>query len=149
RGRDPGGFLPVLRVSGRLRPRRLPARPAVQARGPVRQERQARMKRQLLILLAATLLAALYPQVFPNYLAIPITMLLFIGWATSWDLIGGWAGQVSLGHVAFVGIGAYFVAVGAERFGVAPWWSLLAAMGFAAVFAMLWGGLTFRLQGPY
>jgi len=107
------------------------------------------MKRDLLILLGLAVAAALYPQVLPQYLAIPITILLFIGWATSWDLIGGWAGQLSLGHAGFVGIGAYFVAIGAERFDIAPWWSLLAAMGFSALFAMLWGGLTFRLQGPY
>ncbi|MFA7504168.1 MAG: branched-chain amino acid ABC transporter permease [Burkholderiaceae bacterium] len=107
------------------------------------------MKRNLAILLVLVVLAIAYPQVFPNYLAIPITILLFIGWASSWDLIGGWAGQVSLGHAGFVGLGAYFVAIGAERFDIAPWWSLLAAMGFSAFFAMLWGGLTFRLQGPY
>ncbi|HRO58078.1 MAG TPA: branched-chain amino acid ABC transporter permease [Burkholderiaceae bacterium] len=107
------------------------------------------MSRNLAILLGLTALGAVYPQMFPDYLAIPITILLFIGWATSWDLIGGWAGQVSLGHAAFVGLGAYFVAIGIERFDVAPWWSLLAAMGFSAILAMLWGGLTFRLQGPY
>ena len=39
-----------------------------------------------------------YPFVLPGYLTVGITMLLFIGWATSWDILGGWAGQVSLGH---------------------------------------------------
>lgn len=107
------------------------------------------MKRNLLVFVAVLALALVYPQVFPAYLAIPITLLLFAGWATSWDLIGGWAGQVSLGHSAFVGLGAYFVAIGAERFGIAPWWGLLIGVLASAVFALVWGGLTFRLRGPY
>jgi len=75
--------------------------------------------------------------------------LLFTGWATSWDLLGGWAGQLSLGHASFVGLGAYFVALGSTQFGWAPWWSVLMAMGVAAVMAFIWGKLTFSLRGPY
>jgi len=107
------------------------------------------MKKNLLILLALIVLGALYPYVFSQYLAVPIMMLLFVGWATSWDLIGGWAGQVSLGHVSFVGMGAYFVAIGVEHFGWEPWWCILAAMIFSGFLALLWGRLTFRLHGPY
>jgi branched-chain amino acid transport system permease protein len=90
-----------------------------------------------------------YPAIFPNNLTIAISVLLFAGWATSWDLLGGWNGQVSLGHASFVGLGAYFVAIGQSQFGLAPWWTMTLAAVFAAVLGYFWGWLTFSLRGPY
>ena len=90
-----------------------------------------------------------YPAIFPNNLTIAISVLLFAGWATSWDLLGGWNGQVSLGHASFVGLGAYFVAIGQSQFGLAPWWTMAMAAAVAAVLAYFWGWLTFSLRGPY
>ncbi|KFG67558.1 branched-chain amino acid ABC transporter permease [Microvirga sp. BSC39] len=90
-----------------------------------------------------------YPAIFPNNLTIAVSVLLFAGWATSWDLLGGWNGQVSLGHASFVGLGAYFVAIGQSQFGLAPWWTMAMATAVAAVLAYFWGWLTFRLRGPY
>jgi len=90
-----------------------------------------------------------YPAIFPNNLTIAISVLLFAGWATSWDLLGGWNGQVSLGHASFVGLGAYFVAIGQSQFGLAPWWTMIMAAVFAAVLGYFWGQLTFSLRGPY
>ncbi len=89
-----------------------------------------------------------YPLAFPDYLTVAVSMLLFAGWATAWDILGGWGGQVSLGHASFVGLGAYFVAVGAAEFALAPWWSILLAMPAAALLAYCWGRLTFGLRGP-
>lgn len=91
---------------------------------------------------------AVYPLVFPGALTIAITVLLFAGWATAWDVLGGWNGQVSLGHASFVGLGAYVVAIGASH-GIAPWWALPLAAVAAAVLAYGWGWTTFRLRGPY
>ncbi|NYT25626.1 branched-chain amino acid ABC transporter permease [Alcaligenaceae bacterium] len=107
------------------------------------------MKKNYLLLAAAVLLAACYPAIFPSYITVGVTILLFVGWATAWDLVGGWAGQISLGHASFVGLGAYFVSVGSASFGLAPWWSMLAALLCAAIVAWLWGRLTFGLRGPY
>jgi branched-chain amino acid transport system permease protein len=90
-----------------------------------------------------------YPAIFPNNLTIAISVLLFAGWATSWDLLGGWNGQVSLGHASFVGLGAYFVAIGQSQFELAPWWTMAMAVAVAAVLAYFWGWLTFSLRGPY
>lgn len=107
------------------------------------------MKKHYLLLFALVILAALYPLMGPSYLTISIMIFLFIGWSSAWDLLGGWAGQVSLGHVTFVGIGAYFVAIGAEHYQLAPWWSVLLAALFCAGMAFLWGRLTFKLSGAY
>jgi len=91
----------------------------------------------------------IYPTIFPNNLTIAISVLLFVGWATSWDLLGGWNGQVSLGHASFVGLGAYFVAIGQSQFGLAPWWTMAMAAACAAILGYFWGRLTFSLRGPY
>lgn len=103
----------------------------------------------MLLLVGLVVVAALYPITPSAYITVGISVLLFTGWATSWNILGGWAGQLSLGHASFVGLGAYFVAVGSSQFGLAPWWSMLIALGVAAVMAFIWGKLTFGLRGPY
>lgn len=90
-----------------------------------------------------------YPFIVPGYLTIAVTILLFAGWATAWDILGGWTGQVSLGHAFFVGLGAYFVAIGQTEYALAPWWSVMLAMVVAALLAYCWGRITFGLRGPY
>jgi branched-chain amino acid transport system permease protein len=107
------------------------------------------MKWHLLGLGALLALGLVYPYAFPAYLTLAITVLLFAGWATAWDVLGGWNGQVSLGHASFVGLGAYFVALGQARYDVAPWWSIVLAVLVAAALAYSWGRLTFTLRGPY
>lgn len=107
------------------------------------------MKKHYIIFAGLVLVGVLYPQMFPGYLSVAITLLLYAGWATAWDILGGWAGQVSLGHASFVGLGAYFVAVGTSHHEIAPWWTILMALAAAAVLAYLWGRLTFKLKGPY
>ena len=107
------------------------------------------MKKHYIIFAGLVLVGILYPQMFPGYLSVAITLLLYAGWATAWDILGGWAGQVSLGHASFVGLGPYFVAVGTSHHEIAPWWTILMALVAAAVLAYLWGRLTFKLKGPY
>ncbi len=92
---------------------------------------------------------ALYPLVFGTFMNFGISTLLLAGFALSWDILGGWTGQNSLGHAALVGIGAYTVTLLAEKSGLAPWWGTLAGMALAALFAWGWGALTFRLRGSY
>lgn len=95
------------------------------------------------------LLFALYPVVFPGSMNVGFSLVLFAALATSWDLIGGWAGQLSLGHAAFVGFGAYASVLLWLRLGVPLWWGVPAAMAAGAVLAVAWGSLTFRLRGAY
>ncbi len=86
---------------------------------------------------------------FPSALTLGITLMLLAGWASAWDLLGGWTGQASLGHAAFVGLGAYTIGITASKFNLAPWWAALLAMGIAAALALLWGRITFGLRGSY
>lgn len=109
--------------------------------------------------LSVALLAVMliYPFVFGKALNLGVSTLIFAGLAMSWNILGGWAGQLSLGHAAFVGVGAYTMTLLAmpERvpafFGgpVAPWWGTLIGMLLAVLLAAVWGALTFRLRGSY
>jgi branched-chain amino acid transport system permease protein len=82
-----------------------------------------------------------------------ITRLLFITfvWVTTslaWNLLGGFAGQVSFGFAVFYGIGAYVAALMIDK-GISPYFSFVVA-GLAAAFSSFVIGLpTFRLRGPY
>src|SRR2546427_2034662 len=99
-----------------------------------------------LVLLA---LLAFYPAAFPSFMTLGVTIVLFAAMATAWDVLGGWTGQLSLGHAVFVGIGAYAMALLVLRAGVVPWWGAVVGVGASVAVAAIWGGVTFRLRGPY
>jgi branched-chain amino acid transport system permease protein len=68
--------------------------------------------------------------------------------ASAWNLLGGFAGQVSLGYSAFLGIGAYTTALLSLR-GVNPFLTLPLGALLAALFSIVIGLPAFRLRGPY
>jgi branched-chain amino acid transport system permease protein len=68
--------------------------------------------------------------------------------ASAWNLLGGFAGQISLGYAAFVGIGAYTTVLLANK-GWNPWLTLPVGAALAVVFSVVVGFPTFRLRGPY
>jgi branched-chain amino acid transport system permease protein len=68
--------------------------------------------------------------------------------ASSWNLLGGLAGQVSIGYSAFLGIGAYTTVLLAPN-GWSPVLTLPLGALLASVFSVLIGFPTFRLRGPY
>jgi branched-chain amino acid transport system permease protein len=65
------------------------------------------------------------------------------------NLLMGYAGQISLGHAAFVGIGAYSSAILTVRAGLSPWLALIAAVLITAAVAAAVGGRILRLRGHY
>ena len=78
-----------------------------------------------------------------------ILILLWGATAASWNVAGGYAGQVSLGHAAFFGLGAYSAALLGTRWAVSPWIGLLVGAGLATGFGFILGFLSNRLRGPY
>ena len=68
--------------------------------------------------------------------------------ASSWNILGGFAGQVSIGYSAFLGIGAYTTALLTLR-GAEPYATLPLGAAIAAAFSVLIGLPAFRLRGPY
>jgi branched-chain amino acid transport system permease protein len=80
------------------------------------------------------------------------SLVLILIWGTSaaaWNVAGGYAGQVSLGHSAFFGIGAYAAALVVTRTGFSPWLGLLVGMAVATLVGLIIGYLSNRLRGPY
>lgn len=96
-------------------------------------------------------LAALAPLVLSdNYLLDTLVLVLLWGsLAGAWNVAGGYAGQVSLGHAAFFGIGAYSAALGAIHWEASPWISMLVGGLLSTVAGLLIGYLSNRLRGPY
>jgi branched-chain amino acid transport system permease protein len=78
-----------------------------------------------------------------------ILILLAAQLGVSWNIIGGYAGQISLGHVAFFGIGAYTSTYLLLHFGVNPWIGALIGGLVAALVSVLVGWSCFRLKGHY
>ena len=64
-------------------------------------------------------------------------------------LLMGYAGQISLGHASFFGLGAYISGVMTVKYGVNPWFCVLLGMGGSAVVALLIGGPSLKLRGHY
>ena len=78
-----------------------------------------------------------------------ILLMLFAAMAQSWNIVGGLANQISLGHAAFFGLGAYTSTILLVRFGVSPWLGILAGSAMAALAGALLSLPTMRLRGHY
>ena len=77
-----------------------------------------------------------------------ITMCIFAALSTAWNIVGGYAGQLSLGHAIFYGIGAY-VGVMLVGMGISPWIGMFAGAVLAAFVAVVISYPCFRLHGPF
>jgi branched-chain amino acid transport system permease protein len=100
---------------------------------------------------AAIALLFLLPLVVTNpfLLHLGITVLMWTMLGVSWNLLGGYAGQVSFGHAAFFGIGAYTTMILYLKLGLAPWFGLVLGGAVGALASLPIGYLCFRLRGPY
>jgi branched-chain amino acid transport system permease protein len=105
----------------------------------------------LIIAFVLFLLSLLVPVVVQTDYALQVLfrIYLFAALGLAWNLVGGYAGQLSLGHAAFFGAGAYSLALFSGKLGLSPWVSVLMGIVVAIVGALLIGGVSFRLRGPY
>lgn len=78
-----------------------------------------------------------------------VLIALYAYWASSWNILGGFAGQLSLGHASFVGIGAYVTTILFQYEGVSPWLGVLIAGFFAGIASLVIGIPCFKLKGSY
>ena len=98
-------------------------------------------------LVAFGLMPVVYSAPYQHNVAVLICLTALM--ATGWNLLGGFTGQISLGHALFFGIGAYTVAVGGLRFGLNPWLGMLVGAALAVAVSMIVGLPVFRLRGHY
>ncbi len=85
----------------------------------------------------------------PFYVHLMIMVLMWTLLGTSWNILGGYTGQVSFGHSAFLGVGAYTTMILYLSLGVSPWYGILIGGLVAAIIALPIGLICFRLRGPY
>ena len=85
----------------------------------------------------------------PSHQNMAILMLMAAQLGVAWNIIGGYAGQVSLGQVAFYGLGAYTSTLLFSKLGINPWFAMLAGGLVAAAISVLIGWSCFRLKGHY
>ena len=78
-----------------------------------------------------------------------VTLLTLIAMAQMWNLLAGYAGLVSVGQQAYIGIGAYSLWVFAEKVGINPFLCVPIAGLVAAILSVPTAGLAFRLRGGY
>ena len=79
-------------------------------------------------------------------------LILVIMWSVigmAWNLLSGYCGQVSFGHAAFFGTGAYTAGILYSKLGLSGWWGLPASIIVVTAFALVIGYICLRLRGPF
>ena len=99
-----------------------------------------------LILLGALLIGFLAAPLFlGDYLLTVMILILYFAYTgQAWNIMMGFAGQLSLGHALYVGLGAYTAAALYVHFGLGPWIGLAVAVPLAALTGAVIGFLAFR-----
>jgi branched-chain amino acid transport system permease protein len=112
---------------------------------------RALLDHRLAVVLAMAVLVVALPLVFPSayYYRVAALVFVFALACVGLNLLMGFAGQVSLGHGGFMGIGAYAVAVGPAHLGLPSWLAFLAGAALSALVAFVVGRPILRLKGHY
>src|SRR5258708_3697279 len=103
----------------------------------------------VILLLAAIVLVLPLIASSTFHLRIAALVFIFALAVVGLNLLMGFAGQVSLGHAGFFGIGAYAVAIGPTHFGIPSWAAVFAGAAIAGLLAYLVGRPILRLKGHY
>jgi len=100
---------------------------------------------------AVAAIVVVLPLLFPSmyYYRVAALVFIFALAVVGLNLLMGFAGQVSLGHAGFLGIGAYAVAIGPVHFGLPSWLCLLAGAVISGAVAFMVGRPILRLKGHY
>lgn len=105
------------------------------------------------LFLGVVLLALLLPRLMgEGFFSWGITLsftLAYVLYASSWDIVSGFTGQVNFGHSAFIGTGGFITAIVSERAGADLWLVILLSTVVAAVLGVIIGVPALRLSGPY
>jgi branched-chain amino acid transport system permease protein len=85
----------------------------------------------------------------PVILGVMILILLYAVLGQAWNILGGYAGQVSLGNAVYFGVGAYTSTFLLIKWNVNPWLGMVAGGALAIISGLIIGLPTFRLRGHY
>lgn len=101
-----------------------------------------------LVLLAVLVLLPRWVE-SPYALQMAILLFLAVAQGQSWNILGGYAGQHSVGHAAYFGVGAYVTVILLQSRQIPPWWGIWVGALAAVAVGLVIGTLCFRLRGPY
>jgi branched-chain amino acid transport system permease protein len=107
------------------------------------------MRRLPVVALILLFAAAPWLVPVPFFLHLLIMVMMWTVLGAAWNILGGFAGQVSFGHATFLGAGAYTTMILYLKLGLAPWYGIVAGGVVAALVALPIGFICFRLRGPY
>ncbi|MGP8120391.1 MAG: branched-chain amino acid ABC transporter permease [Xanthobacteraceae bacterium] len=109
------------------------------------------LDRRAATLLAFAVIVAVLPLLFPSGYYYRVAALVFVSAfaAIGLNVLMGQAGQVSLGHAGFFGVGGYAVAIGPAHLGIAPWAAMPIGAVLSAALAYVVGRPILRLRGHY
>jgi len=108
--------------------------------------------RSRIALVALALLLGLLPVVADRFVLTTLILILSLAYVgMAWNIMMGFAGQLSLGHALYVGLGAYTAAGLFQHYALTPWLGMLVAVGVCVAAASLIGWLAFRfgISGTY
>ncbi len=99
----------------------------------------------------ALLILFLLPLQVTSPYALHMMILLFLSiiMGESWNILGGYTGQYSVGHAAYFGVGAYATMMLLQFRQIPPWYGMWVGMAAVVVIALVIGSICFRLRGPY
>ncbi len=100
-----------------------------------------------MFLIFLAILVSVVQNAFVLHLLIMVFTSIALGLA--WNIIGGYGGQLSFGHAAFYGIGAYTSTLLFVHFGLTPWVGMIAGGVLAVLVSLVLGMPCFRLRGTY
>jgi branched-chain amino acid transport system permease protein len=108
------------------------------------------MNRQKIVFALIAVLALL-PLILSSdyYRHIFILTFIWVIIGSAWNLLSGYAGQVSFGHAIFFGTGAYTAGLCVTKFHISAWWGMLFGGPVTMIVGFIIGWICFRLRGPY
>lgn len=108
--------------------------------------------KRLFLLAPIAVVVLLYPLLtasFPVYQRLGALVLLYAIGASAWNIVGGYAGQVSIGHAVFFGVGAYSAVLAYHHLGLPPIAGVPVGVLISVLIAAIIGVPTVRLAGHY
>lgn len=101
----------------------------------------------LIVLALLSILPLIGLSSYMMHIFILVIMWSIIGMA--WNLLGGYCGQVSFGHAAYFGVGAYTAGILYSKFGLSSWWGVPLSIVVVSLFSFVLGFIVLRLRGPF
>lgn len=109
------------------------------------------MKKKKILIPGILLLLVLLPIFISSGYIIQslIMVLMYAYWASAWNIIGGYGGQLSIGHATYAGVGAYTTAILFSEYSLSPWIGMIVGGLIAGLLSMMISFPCFKLKGSY